>query len=141
MENNEHYSLYLNTLNIQNLYDKNQANLIKAYKAQNNNSFGEALNFLEEIKNNFYLLGNIIDKTNHGPLLCRENREILSVKDIKKYLKDNPSFKFVNNSRDMFYNENFNISNKKQKQHKSKWTKEEEDKFNEGLAIYGKKSK
>lgn len=143
MDLNNNCSLYAKTLDIQQLYDINQVNIIKAYKAQNNNSFEESVHYLEKIKNNFYMLGNIIDKTNHGPIMCRENREILSFFDIKNYLKDNPNFKLYNIQRDISQPKSLNYmkSSIKEKQHKSKWTKEEEAKFYEGLEKYGKKSK
>ena len=134
---NENYFYFLNNSNIQQLFEKNQANLVNAYKAQNYGNFEIALNHLEDAKNDFYLLGNLLDKTQQSSLIYRENREILSSENIKQFIKDYPNIKLPNKDPNI---SNYSC-NRKPKQQKTKWTMEEEKALKEAIELYGKRSK
>lgn len=139
MEINEPYLCFINNANIQQLFEKNQASLIKAYKLQNSGQTEEACVLLEDCRQSFIKMGSIIDKTSHGTVVCRENREVLSSHDVKQFLQSYPHIKYP--PKDLkLYKASCSIS-KKPKQKKSKWTVEEEKKFQEGLEVYGKRSK
>jgi hypothetical protein len=129
----------INNINtIQTVFERNQVNLIKAYKAQNYGNHEEAILLLEESKNNFLLLGNILDKTNQGQLIYRENREILSSQDIKTYTKEYPNLQLVSKDS-IIINDKLKII--RPKQLKTKWSEIEEKLFREGIELYGKRSK
>lgn len=134
---NENFICFINNSNIQQLFEKNQTNLVNAYKAQNYGNFETALNHLEDAKNDFYLLGNLLDKTQQSSLIYRENREILSSENIKQFIKDYPNIKLPIKDPNL----NNYQCNRKPKQQKTKWTMEEEKALNEAIDIFGKRSK
>ena len=129
---------YLNNSTLQHVFEKNQVNLVNAYKAQNNNNLEEAMSLLEDCKSNFYLLGNLLDKINQSSIIYRDNREILSSEDIKVFISDYPNVRIP--CKDVMFKKT-NSSSKKPKQLKTKWTLEEEKLFRDGIDLYGKRSK
>ncbi len=115
----------------------NQEVLIKAYELQNKQNYEESVKSLEKIYKNFHILGGMTDQIPYSPFIIRENREILSQAHIDK-LHDRFSHKIGNNFES---NKNFSRVNGKKKQLKTKWSKEEQFLFMEGLELYGAKSK
>jgi hypothetical protein len=129
---------FINNSTLQQVFEKNQANLVNAYKAQNNNDLEESMLLLEECKSNFYLLGNLLDKINQSSIIYRDNREILSSEDIKLFISDYPNIRIP--CKDVMFKKT-TTSSKKPKQQKTKWTLEEEKLFRDGIDLYGKRSK
>ena len=131
--NNDSSLLNLNEKLLNNLFNSNQKTLINAYYLQNKKKHSQCIDTLENCAENFYRLGNIIDKLFIFPLILKDQREIISNNEMKFY---NTIFnnKFLNKQERKF-------PPKKIKQHKLKWTEEEEKKFEEAIELYGNKSK
>ena len=83
------------------------------------------------------MLGSIADQIPCTPFLIKENREILSHAHT-----DKANDRFPYKMREHYEFEKINTkSNGKKKQKKTKWSKEEQDLFLQGLELYGAKSK
>lgn len=75
------------------------------------------------------------DQFSYTPHLIRENREILSFAHLEKM---NEKFPIKISNYD--YEKTHNLSNKKPKQLKVKWSEEEQKLFLEGLNTFGPRS-
>lgn len=130
--NNLNESVNSNEKLIQNLFTSNQKLLIKAYTNQNNKNYQGTVEVLESCAENFYKLGNILDRLFIFPKILREQRDILKPSDLRCFT--NPYNNNIINSIDLGH------SNAKPKQQKTKWTTEEEQKYEQGIDLYGDKS-
>lgn len=116
------------------MFENNQKNLTEAFKLQNTRNYSECADTLSTSLNDFYSLSKLLDKVVNLPSVLKENRE-LAVLDGKTFFNQN----FLNNQNSLLKNKRKLVP--RPKQCKSKWTEEEENKFKEGLELYGIKSK
>ena len=111
--------------------------MIKAYELQNKQNYEDSVICLEKIYKNFHMLGSIADQIPITPLIIKENREILSSAHTDKLNE-----RFPNKMNNLYeYEKRDTKSNGKKKQKKTKWGQVEQEKFLEGLELYGVKSK
>ena len=115
------------------MIEDNQKQLIKAYELQNLENYEESLICLEKIANNFHLLGRVADQYAYTPQVIQDNRELLSQAHVDSIYDKFPKIEI---------NKNTNLKkHKKLKQHKVKWSDNEQKLFLEGIKEFGMKSK